>query len=140
MWDLHAIQIDNINFIKTCIEKNPLGEESDHNFSMQCARTEFSDEENTIGVKVTAKIGYDDDQEKIPDAEFWMEIIIEGIFTVDLSRFPRDKIDVWANQNAPLTLYPYVREAAYSLTSRVMKDAAAILPLLTVPTVRTTNK
>ncbi|UFN71097.1 hypothetical protein LN249_19840 [Vibrio alginolyticus] len=139
MWDLHAIQIDTINFLKTNIERNPNGSKGDNNFAMQCARTEFDSTDNTVGVKVSAFIGYDEDGLPLPEAEFWMEIVVEGIFEVDTERFPIDKINVWAQQNAPLILYPYVREAGYSLTSRILKDSTAILPLLTVSTVKTSN-
>ena len=103
---------------------------------MHCARTEYNQENNKIGVKVSAFIGFDNEREKLQNTQFWMEVIIEGVFIVDETRFPIEKIHIWAEQNAPLILYPYVREAAFSLTSRVLKDSAALLPLLTVPTIK----
>lgn len=140
MWDLHAIQIETINHLKQSIEMNtsfdPLLETSEDSFSMQCAKTRYDSDTKSIGVKVSAQIGFDDDGEPISTAQYWMEIEIEGIFAIDEEKFPIDKLDVWATQNAPLTLYPFVRESAYSLTNRVLKDSAAILPLLTVPTIK----
>ncbi|MBY8156383.1 protein-export chaperone SecB [Vibrio fluvialis] len=140
MWDLHSIQLENINFLKTAIEVNKAGKESEPSFSMKCAHTEYDKDSQTIGVKVIAAVGYDDEGEKLPTAEFWMDVEVEGVFHVNAETFPVEKLHLWAKQNAPLILYPYVREAAYSLTSRTMKDSAAILPLLTVPTIKTDNE
>lgn len=139
MWDKHAIQIETINTIKLSIEKNEdytKPHESKNDFMMHCATTDYDQENKIICVKLSVFIGFDKDKNKIIDAEFWMEVVIEGIFSVDESSFPMDKINVWANQNAPLILYPYAREAAFSLTNRILDDSAAILPLLTLPTIK----
>jgi preprotein translocase subunit SecB len=143
MWDRHAIQVDTINYQTLSLEVNDEIFDPEKNecttLSMQTAITDFDEEDNLICVKLRILNGYDDDVVRLADSDFWMDIVIEGVFKVDLDKFPKDKIVAWANSNAPLILYPYAREVAYSLTNRVFKDSAAMLPLLTLPTVHNHN-
>lgn len=139
MWEKHAIQIETVNTLKLSIERNSDyadDHKTENNFMMHCATTDYDSDSKIIGVKLSVYIGYDEEKNKIQDSEFWLEVVLEGIFSVDEEKFPLDKIDIWAQQNAPLILYPYAREASFSLTNRVLEDSAAILPLLTVPTIK----
>ena len=61
-----------------------------------------------------------------------------GTFAVDESNFPSTFVEDWAEKNAPLVLYPYVREHIYSLASRV-GISSLILPLLEIPTFKVCN-
>lgn len=145
MWDPHSIQLLTVNYRKLSIEANPdydsevksetANEDEENSFLMRTANTEFDDDNNTIGVMVSILVGIDKEGEKIEDSEFWLEVELEGTFEVNKETFATDMIDSWASKNAPLTLYPYAREAAFSLTSRVMNKTAVVLPLLTVPVV-----
>lgn len=146
MWDSHSIQLLTVNYRKLSIEANPSynsepsnanepSEDEENSFLMRTANTEFNDNNNTIGVMVSILVGIDKEGNKIEDSEFWLEVIMEGIFEVDKETFNPDMIDSWASKNAPLTLYPYAREAAFSLTSRILNNTAVVLPLLTVPVV-----
>jgi preprotein translocase subunit SecB len=139
MWDKHAIQISTINYITLSLDINTEIFDSEKNdsksFQMNVGISDYDEEDNTIGVRLRVSNGFDENFERILSSDFWMDIVIEGIFNVDLDKFPKDKIEPWANINAPLILYPYAREVAHSLTSRVFKDSAALLPLLTLPTV-----
>jgi preprotein translocase subunit SecB len=139
MWDKHAIQVETINYVTLSLDINTEifdPEVSDSkSFSMNVAVSEFDEEHNTIGVRLRIANGFNEDFTRLTTSDFWMDIVIEGVFKVDLDKFPKDKIENWANINAPLILYPYAREVAHSLTSRVFKDSAALLPLLTLPTV-----
>jgi preprotein translocase subunit SecB len=139
MWDLHAIQIETINYIKTYFEVNeehfdPAVNNNDK-FTLETAHTELMDD-NTVAVKIRVLSGFNEDGSKIEDADFWMEVVIEGFFKVDSDNFPLDKVNVWADRNGPLILYPYAREVVQSLTYRVFDNGVAILPLLTVPTIK----
>ena len=58
---------------------------------------------------------------------------ILGLFNVDDERFPIKSVHSWAKQNAPLILYPYLREQVFSLTSRAGFEGT-LLPLFQVPT------
>ena len=64
---------------------------------------------------------------------FNIQIDIFGIFALEGS-FPRDKLDHWSSNNAPLRLMPYVRENVASLCVR--SDLNFHLPLVEVPTIR----
>lgn len=139
MWDRHAIQVDTINYLTLSLEVNDETFDPEKNectsFNMLTAITDFDEKDNTIGVRLRILNGYDDDITRIAESDFWLDIVVEGVFKVDLEKFPKDKISAWANTNAPLIIYPYAREVAYSLTNRVFKDSATMLPLLTLPTV-----
>lgn len=148
MWEKHAIQINNINYLISSIEVNTeldyanlnidtlATENTDNSFKMRSMRTEYDVDTKTIAVKTEISIGYDDNLQKIESANFWLHVAVEGIFSVDEEKFPITKIDHWAVNNAPLVLYPYAREVAYSLTTRVLKDGAVLLPLLSLPVVK----
>ena len=140
MWDIHAIQLVTINYQKLNLEVNnevfdPQNYRND-SFSMQTGSSGFDPETNEIMVGLRILNGFDEEGNKDPECDFWMEIQLEGVFTVNPDEFSIEKIPSWAKGNAPLILYPYAREVAYSLTNRIFKDSAALLPLLTVPTVK----
>ncbi|VGM95237.1 Uncharacterised protein [uncultured Avibacterium sp.] len=148
MYEKHPIQLVSVSYHKLSIELNQkqqenLTSEIDENsnsFQMRFAHSEYDKEMKSIGVKLNISIGYEYDgvstPQKISNCDFYLEVTVEGIFLVDESLFPIDKIESWASSNAPLVLYSYAREAAFSLTNRLDKNSAAILPLLSVPTFR----
>lgn len=148
MWERHAIQINNLNYLISSVEVNTeldyanlnidtlTAENTENSFKMRSMRTDYDPVTSTIAVKTEISIGYDDDLHKIESANFWLHVAVEGIFSVDEDKFPIEKIDHWAVHNAPLVLYPYAREVAYNLTIRVLKDGAVLLPLLSLPVVK----
>ena len=71
------------------------------------------------------------------DSESPYRLIIElvGLFHVDEDSFPVNKIEHFARNNAPLLLSPYLRESAYSLTTKC-GFTPFILPLYEVPQFR----
>jgi preprotein translocase subunit SecB len=135
----HAIQIKHLNFLTLSIVRNvayqPEEAEVPPEFSLQTAHSDFDVESSEIAVKGRILIGYDEEGNKLDNAEFHLEVEVEGFFTVDLSSFPQEQIFHWAVHNAPYVLYPYLREGAYALTARLFPNAA-LLPLLEVPTVK----
>lgn len=148
MYEKHPIQLVSVSYHKLSIELNPNRHESlaidnrnDGNlFQMRFAHSEYNRDNHTIGVKLNISIGYEYDgvstPQKISSSDFWLEVTVEGVFLVDEAVFPVDKIESWASSNAPLVLYSYAREAAFSLTNRLGKDSTVVLPLLSVPTFR----
>lgn len=139
MFKAHAIQIKHLNFLTLSIVRNreyqPEAVDVPQEFSLQTAHSEFDEENSEIAVKAKILIGYNDQGQKLDNAEFYLEVEVEGFFSVDLSLFPQDQIFHWAEHNAPYTLYPYLREGVYAMTARLFPHAA-LLPLLEVPTVR----
>ncbi|ELY1390581.1 TPA: protein-export chaperone SecB [Vibrio vulnificus] len=139
MPEKHPIQIKSVDYLKLFIEKNQhsgSGILSDSgSFQLQSAHSDFDEELNEIWVKVTCKIGYDDNDNPVKDTELWLEVSLEACFSVDIEQFSPEHLPHWAHNNATMVLYPYVRESVAALTGRVFTKDNAILPLLTVPTV-----
>ena len=65
--------------------------------------------------------------------ELKMRVRIVGHFAVDKAKFPMDRLEEWSRYNAPMILYPFLREQVYSLTARCAVRPL-ILPLVYLPT------
>lgn len=151
-YQLHPAQLKTLQVLKLGIEvhKPELALHEDFElgeFSIENGRSEFDPESSTINVRMRIRAGryaIDEDAPSAKDEEFReqpVSFVVEvgGIFNVDISTFPQDKVHHWAETNAPLILYPYVREQVYGLSSRVgIKQI--ILPLLEVPTIKVVKK
>ncbi|MDP2573268.1 protein-export chaperone SecB [Vibrio penaeicida] len=139
MPEQHPIQIKFVDYIKLYIEKNANTTidcvPNCGDFQLQSAHSSFDEESNEIWVKVNCKIGFNDEDEPIEDADFWLDVSLEACFSVDIEKFSRASLHHWAHNNATMVLYPYVRESVASLTGRVFTKEQALLPLLTVPIV-----
>lgn len=107
--------------------------EWDKSFTYGLSRTEFDPENSTISIKVELAIE-PEDEDKI-DRPFAARVALYGVFKVDTSRFPADKIEQFAEINAPIILLPYIREHIFALTARSGFDPV-ILPLIEVPTIK----
>lgn len=147
MWDNHSIQLQTINYKKLYIEANTdlqieKSDSADMNidgsFQMRTANTTLGDD-NLLGVKLSLLVGFNENHDRIDTEPFWLDVELEGIFEVNSDTFPVEQLDSWAKRNAPLILYPYAREVAFNLTSRVLNTTAVVLPLLTVPTIKNDN-
>ncbi|HKP38178.1 MAG TPA: protein-export chaperone SecB [Pyrinomonadaceae bacterium] len=68
---------------------------------------------------------------------FHLRIEMVGIFAVDDTMFPADRIYEWANNNALFIMYPYLREHVFALTVRA-GFKPLLLPLVEVPLFRIT--
>lgn len=129
----HAIQLAALKVLELSIKAN-LNMEDPHSqkigetdFSLVTGYSEYHKEEHKIGVKISAEI--EEGQETSP---FSLRVELIGIFDVDESRFPIMHIESWAKTNAPLVLYPYLREQVYGLTTRA-GFAGILLPLFEIP-------
>jgi len=130
----HAIQLDGLKVFELSIKANPNMEDphsqkiGETDFSMVTGHSEYYKEEHKIGVKISVEIGIDQDT-----SPFSLRVELMGIFDVDESRFPIMHIEHWAKTNAPLVLYPYLREHVYGLTTRA-GFSGMLLPLFEIPT------
>jgi preprotein translocase subunit SecB len=89
----------------------------------------YKPEEKTIQISVGIEIGSKDPKGEVP---FYLYVQIVGEFQVDDQRFPVHRISEWAEKNAPMILWPYVREQVYSLSARC-NVGPIFLPLVEVP-------
>ena len=97
--------------------------------------SEYDQDEKEIGVSAKIESGFDDEESQ----PYSIRIEIVGSFRVDEDRFDVGDLEDWARRNAPLILFPYLREHAYALSSRCGFDPL-ILPLMEVPTFRKPRK
>ncbi len=140
-YNLHPIQLEKIEVLQLSIkvkDSSPEVEGKDSldsgDFGLYHAHSDYDTNHKLIAVKAGISIK---DEDSFP---FLLETEIMGIFSVDDENFPMDKLEHWARTNAPLTLYPYLREHVYGLTSRAGFDGGVILPLFAVPTLKFNSK
>ncbi|AEF21453.1 protein-export chaperone SecB [Pseudomonas fulva] len=133
----HPIQLLNVLVDELNItvhdRVNFAGADYPKTFDYSVGRTEFDEASKIIAVKVIVSIK-PEDPERI-DRPFSMTVAVAAQFVVDTEVFPMDKLEQWANHNAPIVILPYVREQAYSLSVRAGFDPI-ILPLVEVPTIK----
>jgi preprotein translocase subunit SecB len=131
---LHPIQLISLNIQELFIKVKEHPQSADltsdsEEFNLRTGHSEYDEKEHIIQVGIKLEIKPKEGQ-KTP---FDMRVVISGVFKVDETKFAKANIDDWANRNAPLILYPYLREQAYALTVRCGYPGI-ILPLLEVPT------
>ncbi len=129
-YENHPIQLRALKvlelFIKVISEQENLPDIE--KFSLFHGHSEYDDKEKVIAVKIGVEIG-----KEVEDTPFELKVEILGVFNVDDEKFPIKFIHSWAEQNAPLILYPYLREQVFGLTSRA-GFGGVLLPLFQVPT------
>lgn len=135
---LHPIQLLGIQVKELFIRVNGLYEtqESDEGrFQIGIGHSDFDINDSTIDVGLFVRIGQPEIiEEKDITTKFDLKIHLLAKFTVDQERFPMDKLEHWAEHNAPLILYPYIREHVHALTIRA-GIAPILLPLMEIPTI-----
>ncbi len=133
---IYPIQLISLNVIELYIKiKKPIEPEAleldEKDFTIYTGHSDYNEEKHLIEISIRLIIGEGEGDE----TPFEMRIVLGGAFTVDETKFPKESIIDWAKQNAPIILYPYLREQAFSLTARCGLPGI-ILPLLTVPTIK----
>ncbi|MEM8103182.1 protein-export chaperone SecB [Morganella morganii] len=139
----HPIQIASIHVGKLYINvNNPMAFEDDaesysNNFDLEVAVSDFDDVDRLIHVRLRAKIGIingEGSDEFIDDKESPINLMVElrGALEVNTEAFPMDKLEHFSMYNAPLLIYPYLREHVMGLTTRAGLRGL-ILPLFEVP-------
>lgn len=134
----HPIQIIGLKVLELSIIVNsefdsgnlmPNFNDVEGSFTWNNGYSEYDAENQQILVKAVIDIGGDEED----DSPFKLKLALVGSFKVDESRFKVEHLSHWASHNAPLILYPYLRELAYSLTTRA-GFPGVMLPLLQIPT------
>jgi preprotein translocase subunit SecB len=130
---LHAIQLFELRVTELSINVDlsvprdaPIG-----SFSVETARSPYNADAHSIQVKMRVLMG----KEESEKAPFQLAVELYGLFQVDETRFDVKFVEDWAEKNAPLVLYPSIREQVYGLTGRA-GFPEALLPLFEVPTFR----
>lgn len=133
---VHAIQLEAVETRELFIRLNGPVLDSDQleliykkEVQLRSAFSPFDENEKQINVGLQLSLGMEEDT-SLPVS---MRVEIIGAFKVNTEEFPVDQIDSWAKKNAPLILYPFVREQSFGLTTRCGLPQI-ILPLLQVPT------
>ena len=132
----HAIQLIHLGvkelYIKSHIPPDTSIGIGNDTFSLTSGHGQYDKENKTIVVELKLESGTKEGEIEVP---FSMRITLAGLFQVDEDKFPVEHILHWAGNNAPLILYPYLREHAFGLTTRC-GFKSMLLPLLEVPTIR----
>ncbi|MCK9377544.1 MAG: protein-export chaperone SecB [Syntrophobacterales bacterium] len=129
----HPIQLISLNIeeLSIKVKKHPQAvdlKSDSGEFNLRTGHSEYDEENQIIQVGIKLEIKGKEGQEN----PFDMTVAMSGIFKVDETRFKKSNIEDFANRNAPIILYPYLREQAYALTIRC-GFPGIIIPLLTVP-------
>lgn len=129
----HAIQLTDLRVSELSIQVDLSvpRDASIGGFNIETGRSVYDHEAHQIQVKMRVSMGNQEGE----TSPFQLTVELHGNFEVDESAFDIKFIEDWADKNAPLVLYPYVREQVYSLTSRA-GFPEALLPLLEIPTFR----
>jgi len=140
-YSLHAIQLLSVDILELHFSANGNSFDSsrvieESMFQLIKKHTSYDDDLKRIGVKLEVLIGHEEESDdEIEPLPFKLRVEVAGLFSVDENSFPVEHIEDWAIRNAPLILYPYVRENVYSLATRCGFQGL-ILPLFEVPTIR----
>lgn len=142
----HSIQLIDLGVkeLKIVTKEPPEhGEEIDINvFSIGVGYTDFDEENQIINVGLILK-NSKESSESSAESEMSnllsLNVEIVGSFLIDTESFPKDKIEHFAQNNAPYILMPYLREHVYSLTQK-SGFKPVVLPLFQIPTFKIENK
>jgi len=109
-------------------------DDEDKKFSHVVGHSDFDSINSSIDIGVIVSIGDPDkNQGDKPDSKFDLRVNLLAKFNIDTENFPENKIEQWAKHNAPLVLYPYIREHVHALSIRA-GIRPILLPLMEVPT------
>lgn|SRR5450830_173165 len=127
----HAIQLTDLRVseLSIVVDLSVPRDASISGFNIETGRSAYDDSTKQIQVKMRVTMGPQEGEQ----APFQLVAELHANFEVDESRFEVRHINDWADKNAPLVLYPYLREQVYSLTSRAGFQEA-LLPLIEIPT------
>lgn len=95
---------------------------------------QFDPSDKSIQVGLGADFGWDEKTDP-EETRGWvqMRVRLVGHFFVDDTSFPVSRLEEWGKHNAPMLLFPFLREQVFSLTVRC-GIAPVALPLVYLPT------
>jgi len=133
----HAIQLNDIKVIELSLKVNIENAQDfmpdEGFFGLYHGYSEYNPDDKKIVIKIGVDMNEDmDSDDGINETPFDLKVELVGVFDVDEDRFPIQHIEHWASTNAPLILYPYLREHVHSLTNKAGFDGL-FLPLFEVP-------
>lgn len=101
-------------------------------FNIQTGHSKYINNQMSVGMIVTGSMPVAEGEESP------LSIIVDlfGIFHVDEEVFDVNMLNRWASENAPMILFPFVRENIYALAIRC-GISGLMLPLISVPTLAT---
>lgn len=126
---LLKVDITELHF-KSGNSSDPLYEIPEEMIKLSVGYTKIN-EQSTFVVGIMVEIG----DEEVKTQKYFAKIKLVGNFHVDTTAFSETHVSMWAQQNAPVILLPFVREHLYSITLRA-GFKPFILPLIQVPTAR----
>jgi preprotein translocase subunit SecB len=138
-WPLHAIQLIALRVLTLQLTANVNVDRTikPEAFLLETAHSEYDAENSTIEVKLRVRVGHTEASEDTPPSPYSLEVELIGVFKVDANKFPLEHIDHWAQNNAPMILYPYTREHTTSMAVRAGFEPV-LLPLLEMPSFKIT--
>lgn len=127
----HPIQLENIKVVILSLKVNFDNQQDNLPdevcFELFHGHSQFNVDDRKIAVKIGASVDSTDGN----DSPFDLRVELLGIFSVS-DEFDEKYVESWAKTNAPLIIYPYLREHVYSLTSRAGFEGR-VLPLFEIP-------
>jgi preprotein translocase subunit SecB len=130
---LHAIQLDSVRVIELFIRSNQRPEHTTQTDTAQLTLTSSHSPHDPEKKELRVIVGVEIGMGRKPATPFSMKIQLIGFFAMDDSKFDLSQLDDWADRNAPLIVYPFLREHAFALSARC-GFSPVILPLVQVPT------
>lgn len=130
----HPIQLNHIKVIELSLKSNLRNQQDElpdsGEFELYHGHSAFDSNDREVAVKLGVVI----ESSAENNSPFDMKVELLGIFSVS-EAFEVKHVESWAQTNGPLIIYPYLREHAYSLTSRAGFEGV-ILPLFEIPIFR----
>lgn len=151
----HSIQLQSLQVIELSLkvlDQVAIDRSDDftpEGFAIETGYSPYDEDNESIAVRMRVVVGDDDlsqDASGLEDSSvnensenpLYIHVEVQGVFTVDPEHFPIQHIEDWAAKNAPLILYPYVREHVFALSARA-NIKPLLLPLFEVPTYKISN-
>lgn len=140
----HPIQLQEITINKLSVvihdHEKALAYQGGVSMKMGHGKSDFSTDDCTISIGIRVKVEpttseISESSENDADAgnpAFVLEVELHGHFLINLEKFQQKHIDLWAKNNAPFLLLPYVREHIYGLANRA-GIRGMVLPLFIQP-------
>lgn len=136
---LHPIQAVHIApkelRIKTHVPPN-LSLEYEADFDLDVGHSDYYSEQKRIQIATRVQIGSEEpeigEDGNVKGHPFYLNVELVGMFEVDDTVFPAERIYEWATTNAMFIMYPYLREHVFALTARA-GFTPMLMPLVEVP-------
>ncbi|MEN8220948.1 MAG: hypothetical protein ABFS56_32265 [Pseudomonadota bacterium] len=131
-YENHPIQLRAVKVLELSIKVIPEQSQLEpklEKFSLFHGHSEYAPKDKTIAVRIGVKMG-----QEVKEVPFELRVEILGVFEVDEDKFPLKFVHNWAEKNAPLILYPYLREHVDNAPRSRAGFRGTLLPLFQVPT------